>query len=284
MIGITAEHLSLLATREFWAVDLYAIRFIDGSVVRYSSHPLSTTWGGHVYAGGGPLFSRGETKQVRGLETDTLSVEITPRETDTLFGLPFAKAIRNGALDGASFELYRGHSAKPGDPIVGAVLKFSGLIEEVDGDLTIRLTCKDTMMRLDASMPRDVWQAGCSRTLYGAGCKAQRAAYQYVGDVVLGSTRSVVKVASLPKIAGYYSGGELRFFSGENAGARRTVKFNADTGTLQLSYPLLSIPSVGDRFNLWPGCAHTWAECSGKFCDGTAFNGQPFIPDPETAY
>lgn len=283
MILTSAEHIALLRTREFWAVDLYAIQFVDGSVLRYSSHPLSTRWGGYTWAGGGPLFSRGETRQVRGLEADTLSVEITPRETDTLLGLPFAAAVRNGALDGAKFALYRGHAARPGDPIVGAILRFSGSVEEVEGELTITLTCKCDLMKLDAPIPRDVYQPGCSRTLYGAGCGVARGSYQVVGSAVAGSARSIVKVSTLPQPAGYYTGGEIRWLSGLNAGARRSIKLNADTGTLQMAYPLLHSVSSGDQFQLWPGCAHTWDECKGKFNNGAAFNGQPFIPDPETA-
>jgi len=283
MIATSAEHIAVLLTREFWAVDLYEIAFLDGSVLRYSGHALSTSWGGYTWAGGGPLFHRGSTKQIRGLEADSLSVEITPRETDTLFGLPMMQAVQNGALDGAKFALYRGHAAVPGGALAGAILKFRGEVQEVQSDLTIRLAIKSDLIKLDAPIPRDVWQPGCSRTLYATGCDVSRAAYMHSSAAVSGSTRSMVKTATLPHAAGYYDGGELRFISGANGGARRGVRIQPDTVTLHLSYPLLHAVTPGDQFQLWPGCSHAKDECQSKFANGASFNGQPFVPSPETA-
>lgn len=283
MIATTSEHIALLQTREFWAVDLYAITLIDGTTLRWSGHALSTSWGGYTWAGGGPLIARGATKQIRGLEADSLSIEITPRETDLLLGLPLMQAVRNGALDGARIALYRGHAATPGAALVGAVLKFRGEVQEVETDLHIRLTVKSDLIKLDAPIPRDVWQPGCSRTLYDVGCGVSRAAYMQIGYAASGSTNAAIKTSTLPHAVGYYSAGELRFVTGANAGARRSVRVQPDGETLRLSYPLLHDATPGDQFQLWPGCAHTWDECKNKFSNGPSFNGQPFVPSPETA-
>lgn len=283
MIETNPTHIALLQSREFWAVDLYQIAFIDGSVLRYSGHALSTSWGGYTWAGGGPLFSRGSTKQIRGLEADSLSVEITPRETDLLLGLPMMQAVQNGALDGAEFSLYRGHAALPGGALAGAILKFSGEVQEVESDLSIHLTIKSALVKLDAPCPRDCWQPGCSRTLYDAGCGVSREAFMHSTSAAVGSTRAMVKTTTLPHSAGYYESGELRFITGANAGARRGIRLQPDTSTLYLSYPLLHPVTAGDQFQVWPGCAHTWDECKSKFSNGSSFNGQPFVPSPETA-
>ena len=283
MIATTPEHIAVLLLREFWAVDLCKIAFIDGSVLRYSGHALSASWGGYTWAGGGPLFHRDSTKQIRGLEADSLTVEIAPRETDMLLGLPMMQAVQNGALDGARFSLYRGHAAVPGGALAGAILKFQGEVQEVQSDLRIHLTIKSDLVKLDAPIPRDVWQPGCSRTLYDAGCGVSRATFMYFTSAAGGSTRAMVKTAALPHAAGYYESGELRFTSGANAGARRSVRLQPDTTTLHLSYPLLHAVTPGDQFQLWPGCAHTWDECQSKFANGSSFNGQPFVPSPETA-
>lgn len=282
MIAAAPEHIAVLNSREFWAVDLYQITFIDESVLRYSGHALSTSWGGYTWAGGGPLFRRGATKQIRGLEADSLSVDITPRETDMLLGLPMMQAVQNGALDGARISLYRGHAAVPGGALAGAILKFRGEVQEVQSDLTIRLTIKSDLIKLDAPIPRDVWQPGCRRTLYDTGCGVSRAAFVHTSAAASGSTRALVKTTTLPHPAGYYDSGELRFTSGANAGARRSVRSQPDTTTLNLSYPLLHSVSAGDEYQLWPGCAHTWDECKSKFANGPGFNGQPFVPTPET--
>lgn len=282
MIVVTAEHAALLAhwTREFWAVDLYELSFLDGTTLRYSGHALPTIWNGYTWTSG-PLFRRGETKIICGLETDTLQVEITPREGDTLLGLPWPLAIRNGALDGARVAVYRGHAEKPGAPLAGAFLRFRGMVGNVKAKLPILMPIKSELVLLDAPIPRDVWQAGCSRTLFDAGCGASRTAFRHDGQAAAGSTTALV-VASLPHAAGYYSAGEIRWVSGANAGARRAIRRHDGTG-LHLSYPLLEAITPGDTFQLWPGCAHTWEECQDKFANGTRFNGQPFVPAPETA-
>lgn len=281
MIETSPEHIALLQSREFWAVDLYAFTFIDDSVIRYSGNPLSTVWGGHTWAGGGPLFKRGSTKQVRGLETDSLTIEITPRDTDMLMDLPFMAAVLNGALDGARVSLYRGHAAKPGGALVGAVLKFQGEIQEVETELAVRLTVKSDLYKLDTPIPLNVYQPGCDRTLYGPGCQVSRATYQR--DRVVSSGSSSVVIASGLGESGFYTGGEVRFVSGANSGARRSVKVHSDDQTIQLSYPLLHAVTPGDQFQIWPGCDHTWSECKAKFNNGNAFNGAPFVPSPETA-
>lgn len=283
MIATTPEHVALLATREFWAVDLYEFVFIDGSVVRYSGHALSTRWNGFVFPGGGPIFSRGNTRQVRGLESDTLTIDITPRETDQLLGVPMMQAVQNGAFDGARVSLYRGHAALPGGELVGAILRFRGEIQEIETELTIHVTVKSDLVKLDAPCPRDVWQAGCSRTLYDAGCGVNRADFVVHASAAAGSTKSIIQVLGLAHADGYYSGGELRFISGDNAGARRSVRLQPDLQTLRLSYPVLHPVQPGDMFQLWPGCSHTVDECEIKFFNKAGFNGQPFVPAPETA-
>lgn len=283
MIQTTQTHIALLATRQFWAVDLWQLTFLDGTVLRYSSHALSTSWNGYTWQAG-PMFDRGSTKLTKGLEADSLQIEITPRPTDQLYGIDFFTAVRNGALDGVKLSLYRAHAAHPGDPIVGAFLRFKGDVQEVESDLTIRITVKSDLAKLDMQIPRDLWEPGCSRTLYDVGCGVARAAYQTTGTAAAASSRSVIVTGeALPNGAGYFTAGEIMFTSGANAGARRSVRLQTDAQTLRLAYPLLSPVTAGDQFLIWPGCSRTWDECKTKFNNGSAFNGQPFVPSPETA-
>lgn len=283
MIQTTQTHIALLSTRQFWAVDLWQLTFLDGTVLRYSSHALSTYWNGYTWQAG-PMFERGSTKLTKGLEADSLQVEITPQSTDQLYGIDFFTAVRNGALDGVKLSLYRGHAANPGDSIVGAFLRFKGDIQEVESDLTIRITVKSDLAKLDQQIPPDLWQPGCSRTLYDAGCGVARAAYQTTGAVAAASTKAIIVTsARLPNDADYFTAGEIMFTSGANAGARRSVRLQVDNQTLRLAYPLLSPVTIGDQFLLWPGCSRTWEDCKSKFNNGPSFNGQPFVPSPETA-
>lgn len=285
MIPTNDTHAALLNTRGFWGCDLYAITMVDASMIRFVAHGVGVSWNGYTWQGGGPLFSRDSTKIIRGLEADSLKVIITPKLTDLLLGIPWMAAVRNGAFDGARLELWRGHAATPGAPLVGAILRFSGAVEEVGTEDVIGVTVKSDLVKLDAPIPRAVYQPGCDRTLYDAGCGAVRATFQVTSSVAAGSTPASIKVASgALGAAGYYTGGELRLSSGANAGARRSVRLQPDAVTLELSYPLLQTVTVGDNFTLWPGCSHTTDDCTNKFNNLVHFRGEPFIPAPETAF
>ncbi len=281
-IAATAEHVALLKSRVFWSTDLFVIALLDGTVVRYTSGGLNVSWGGATYSGAGPLIRRGSVRLVRGLESDSLSITVTPRDTDLLLGVPWVNAVRNGALDGARIELWRAHAAAPGAPIVGAVLRYSGPVEDVDLDLDIKVTVKSDIAKLDAPFPRAVWQPGCDRTLFDAGCGVARAAFQNTGAVVSGSTSRMLKLSlGTAKADGYYSAGELFCVSGANAGARRTIRLH-DAAGFTLAFPLPNAPTVGDTFVLWPGCARTKADCGDKFSNVARFRGEPYVPAPET--
>lgn len=282
MIATSPEHAALLASRLFWACDLYLFRFIDDSIVRYAAHGAAVSWGGYTWQAG-PFFQRGRTRIVRGLEVDTLGVTIFATLEHLLLGIPFVSAVRNGALDGARLEVWRGHAATPGAPLAGAIQRFAGAIENVDIDEDIKLTVKSDLSRLNAPIPRAVYQPGCDRTLYDAGCGVSRAAHQVTLTTAVGATRNAVKVAAGALGAVDYSAGELRFVSGVNAGTRRAIRVQSDSVTLDLSYPLPSPPAAGDSFTLWPGCKHDRGDCAGKFANEARFRGEPYVPVPETA-
>ncbi|HSD36079.1 MAG TPA: DUF2163 domain-containing protein [Rhodocyclaceae bacterium] len=285
MIETTAEHIALLNSRVFWAVDLYQITFLDGTSLRLlgDTGGLSTLWNGNTFQGGGPLLTRDAVRIARGLEADDLSMTINPKADDLLLGLPWREAIQNGALDGARISLWRAHAPMPGAPIVGAVLRFSGPVNDWEVEDEIRISVKSDISKLDAPLPRAVYGPGCDRTLYTPGCDVNRTAYQTNATALPGSSPASINTG-LTAAAGYYAGGEIRWITGLNAGARRTVKRQSAAGTLALTYPLNRSVTAGDSFVIWPGCAHDTQDCGGKFNNLPHFRGEPFVPAPETAF
>jgi len=281
MITTSQAHIDLLNSRAFASVDLFEFTFIDGSTIRYAGGGLSITWEGKTFQGGEPLIKRDSVRIGRGLEADNMTLTVTPHEDDLLVGLPFVAAVHNGVFDGALFTLWRGHYAKPGSPIVGAIQRFSGPVTDVEGEDDIRITVKSWLSQLDRQIPVEVYQPGCNWTIFSAGCGLSRTAYQVSGALQAGSTQSVLAVA-LTQASGYFDGGEIRFVSGANAGARRTVKIHSG-GELLLAYPLPMPVTAGDAYVIWPGCDGTHARC-GAFGNQPRFRGQPDIPAPETAY
>lgn len=283
MIATSPEHLALLASRVFFATDLYEFTLLDGSALRYAPGGLAVSWEGQTFQAGAPLFERGEVMRVAGLEADSLTLKVFPREGNMLLGLPWAEAVANGALDGAKCVLWRAHSAMPGGPVVGAVRLFGGDVGEVEVGITdgISIPVQSELAVLDRKIPRAVFQPGCDRTLFDAGCGLARAAHQVTGAMQAGSdsSRILTGLAS----ADVYSGGELRVITGASAGARRTIKRHESGGVLVLAYPLPRGVTAGDSYQLWPGCNGTYTACE-AFGNTARFRGEPFVPAPETAY
>jgi uncharacterized phage protein (TIGR02218 family) len=72
------------------------------------------------------------------------------------------------------------------------------------------------------------------------------------------------------------------FTSGQNVGARRTVKSSYASG-LTIALPLPNPVSPGDVFQVSAGCDKTHTTCKNKFDNINRFRGFPWIPKPETA-
>lgn len=288
MITPTAEHLAVLNSRVFWAVDLYQFAFIDGTFLRFAGDTgRSTTWNGQLFSGNGPIITRDSIRVSRGLSVDNLNMVVDPKDDDLLLGIPWRAAVINGALSGAEVSIWRAHASMPGAPIAGAVLRFRGPVVDYEVEDEIRITVASEMTALDAMFPLSVYSPGCDRVLYAPGCDVSRAEYQTSAALQAGSTASAL-TTPLTAPAGYYNGGELRFVSGSNAGARRTVKRHTEGGGLVLTYPLTHAPVAGDAFVIWPGCARDIDDCENKFNNNNGsgrrrFRGQPWIPSPETA-
>jgi len=284
MITLTSDHQTLLNTRQFQSFDLYDWTFQDGSHIRLCGNARTVIWNGTSYLGSGPILERGDLRISRGLDADEFKLNIRPREDSTLNGIGWYQACANGFFDGAQFVMYRGHAPLGSALITGAVIRFKGFVDTVDTDdtLIIEMNHKSFMMVLGRQWPPFVYQSGCCRTVYDTGCTLSRSAWQTTSSCLAGSTQTVIQT-SLSQAAGFFSGGEIRFTGGNNAGARRTVRLHA-SGALTLAYPLNFAPTAGDTFAIWPGCDGTYATCTGKFSNGTHFSGEPVIPVPETTY
>ena len=117
-------------------------------------------------------------------------------------------------------------------------------------------------MLLDIDMPRNVYQPTCLHTLYDSGCTLVKNAFGSNGTVGSGSTASVINWsgASLN-----FQQGSITFTSGVNAGATATVGSVVAGTSLNLLYPLESVPASGDGFTVYYGCDHTPGTCKTKF-------------------
>jgi uncharacterized phage protein (TIGR02218 family) len=116
------------------------------------------------------------------------------------------------------------------------------------------------------------------RAIFGDGrCKANLASYTVGGTVNTVSSRQIFISNSMTQAAGYFSGGEVVWLTGANAGRRMEIKeFSNKQFTLVL--PMPNNVTVGDTFNAIAGCDKTIGTCVAKFNNAVNFRGEPYVP------
>jgi uncharacterized phage protein (TIGR02218 family) len=272
----------LTASREFKMADLYTFSLLGGTVLRYASADLDIKVGALTFSSSGPWIRRGRTRLVIGLEVDTLEVTVHADATHLVAGVPWLTAVRSGAFDGASVKLERAFMSAWGDTSAGTVILFEGRVAEAIASRTeAKLTVRSDLELLNIKLPRNLYQPGCIHTLYDAGCGLSKAAFAVNTSTTSGSTKDTLN-CGLTQTAGYFDLGTVTFTGGPNAGVTRTVK-SYSPGVFKLSYPLPSIPNLGNGFTAYPGCDKLQATCQNKFGNLANFRGFPYIPVPETS-
>jgi uncharacterized phage protein (TIGR02218 family) len=281
---------NLLASRQFFAADLFTFTLIGGSVLRYCSGDRDITAGGHLFTAQGPRIDRKDNKAKChwkiGVEVDTLVFDVMPQAADMVNGLPFLAACVQGAFDGAELQLERAFMATYGDISAGTVILFAGRVAEIDlGRAVATFTINSHLELLNLQLPRNLWQPGCVNSLGDTSCGVNLPSFGVAGSAVAGSSASAI-AATLAQPTSYFDQGKIAFTSGANAGLTRSVKswVAGSPGSVALLAPFPNAPAAGDAFTIYPGCDKTLGPngCA-KFANTARFKGYPFIPTSETA-
>lgn len=282
MKSVSTPLSDLIRTGKFVMADLFEFELVGGSgFLRYTSHDQNIPWGGNLYQS--ILISRSQIREQVGIEVGQLTVNISPRPTDLVLGVPFTQAVVRGLLDGARCVLNRAFAPNWSSPITGVMERFSGKVSEAEPTrFDIQLMIKNDLELLDAKLPRRFYGPGCIHTLFDASCGKSKAAYA-VSGTVSGSPTVTSVPSGLSNPDGYFALGTVTFTSGPNSGVTRSVKSYA-SGTLVLAAPLPVAPAAGNTFTAYPGCDKQLTTCVSKFSNRVNFRGHPYIPKPETAY
>lgn len=273
---------ALLATGNFLAADLYTFSLVDGTVLRYTSFDVDFVYSPNTWLKDGPIFKRSKTRTVMGMETDTLSLRISPRSTDLIGSQTWLQAVCSGRMDGAEVSLDQGF-ANLQLSVAGTINKFVGSVAQLTVSRgEIEMEVNSPLEFLSVKMPRNVYQDGCQHVLYDGGCALLAATYA-VNNAVASSPTTLGFNTTLAQDSDYFTLGSLVFNSGALSGTKRTVKRQQAGGAITLLNPLPLAPGVGDTFTIYPGCDRTKETCNTKFSNLVNFKGFPFIPVPETA-
>ncbi|QBR70652.1 hypothetical protein CU048_04465 [Beijerinckiaceae bacterium] len=275
---------SSLDARAFVA-DCYSFTLRTGLNLTYTNADVPVSLNGYTYAANSVLVDGLRFKCAAGLDVDQQQISISARAVDTVGGVPFLQALRNGVFDGCAIQRERAflNSFSPADLAtpIGSVILFKGRIGTVDsvGRTSAQVTVNSALVLLDLQMPRNVYSPACQHVLYDSGCGLVKSAFGASGTVGAGSDTTTIL---WPSSSAIYAQGTLVFSSGINLGVTANIK-TAQPGLLRLSYPLLHAPSPGDAFTVYQGCDHTQATCQGKFNNLANFRGFPYSPTPTYA-
>ena len=278
----TRELIDLLhGSDEFLMADLFRITLSNGQILRHTNADMPVVWNGQTYEAHKLIIKRGATRVAVGLDVDSNTLEIAAEPDYRLEGLQWSEAALGGALDGARVVIERIFFSDWATP-VGAVVIFSGRVSDVSGSRSaVKVDVKSDIELLNVSSPRNIYQAGCMRTLYDGGCKVNREKFTVNGRVTANSATGTELACNLMQADGWLNQGVIKFTSGRNAGLSRTVKEHKG-GRLSFALRLPFPPQSGDVFKIYPGCDKRQETCGKKFDNIVHFRGFPYIPAADT--
>lgn len=291
----SSDVTDFLNTGESWRpVNLLTLTLQSGTVLRLTDHDVDLP----VAALGGTfshqlLFKRSGATHKRGVEVDTITIDVMPSPADLIGAVPWLTAAQAGVLDYAQVRLdigvitlANGGAFDQWSPLglVGTFPWFVGDVGQVS-DISAQhcvLSCKSFTARLDLQMPRNLIQPGCQKTVFTPSCGLVESAWRTTGVTSsIYNQGADFTMTGITQPDGYFDGGRLTVLSGDNANVVRRIK--AQVGShLYLFGPLIYPLVGGESVAISPGCAKTQAVCSAKFSNIVNFRGFPYVPTPET--
>ena len=178
--GTLAAYLNALrASTDAQALvaDCFTFTLLTGAVLTYTNGDLPVMLNGYVYASNSILVDGLRVKCTTGLSVDQQQITIAARQTDTIGGIPFLQAMRNGVLDGAEIQreraFLRSWSVSDLAAPIGSVILFKGRIGTVDsiGRTSAEITVNSDLVLLDLDMPRNLYAPNCQHVLYDFGLR-----------------------------------------------------------------------------------------------------------------
>lgn len=131
--------------------DCYTLTLRTGTVLTYTNVDVPVALNGYIYAANSLLVDGLQYKCATGLEVDKQKITIMARPTDTIGGIPFLVAVRNGLLDGCFIQRERAFLASWGSAPLGSVVLFKGRVSTIDsiGRTTAQVTVASDLVLLD---------------------------------------------------------------------------------------------------------------------------------------
>lgn len=139
---------------------------------------------------------------------------------------------------------------------------------------TLELTCEPSTTTARRIGLRRCWQIGCGLALYACGVDRNDHALPATVANASGLTVDAAAFASLPD--GRLAGGYLEWVRPDGNIERRSISQHAGSA-VTVAYGSHDL-ATGLQLTAYPGCAHTWADCSGYYSNGPNYGGDLNMP------
>jgi uncharacterized phage protein (TIGR02218 family) len=123
----------------------------------------------------------------------------------------------------------------------------------------------------------EVYSPSCRAVLGDNKCKVVLAGFTVTATVSTVNNNQTFTATQLNQAAGWFTGGEVEWISGNNQGQRMEVKEFVDSKVV-LALPMGKSIQPGDQFKIIAGCDKTREACQGKFSNILNFRGEPDVP------
>ncbi len=265
------DHLDSGVTTMCWCWKLQAL---DGRVFGFTDHDNTLNFDNTTYdAASG--FNGSEIETGLGLKVDNLEVEgalsSVKLNEDDLFA---------GVFDNAKVEIWQVNWSD----VSQRILLRSGHLGEVSrGSETFTAEIRGLSHLLNQPQGR-LFHKTCDAKLGDEACKLnlQTAAFSFTSLVgVVKSDKKFFIDGLTQEPTDWFTGGELKFVSGQNVGRASEIKTHRLTSAGAVIELWQSMPkpiTQGDEVAIIVGCNKTFSTCNDKFSNGVNFRGFPHMP------
>lgn len=250
------------------------IECTNGLIVRLTDHPRDLVMGGYTYkSDSGYQFTGNQS-----------STKMSPAVMDlegiiTVTGIG-RDQISSRVFDGARLYAFATNWKAPiedEEPIGVAILGQATLMDD-----RYRIEMMSIIDALNQSVGL-TYTPSCYKVFGGqefAGCKVDLGLITVTGTLTHVTNSKIVRDSSRAEVADWFGLGTLRYTSGPNAGLRPLdiKRYEAD-GTIETFESAYYMPTIGDTYELIPGCRKRRTEdCRNKWNNILNFGGFSDIP------